>query len=120
MINALKELSLHYLANSFLNSIAIQQHPMKDLCYDSLWRLSDWNQIINLKASSTSKKAYNFSTYHYAALKSLHENDKSSLKEHLEQAYFCIIEDLRDISLGKIKENLFTNVHSIVTCNFFF
>ena len=112
MVHALKQSSLHYLANRLLCSTPIQVDLMDDLCYDSLWRLSDWNQITNLRSS---KKIANFDTYHYEALKCLHQNDNSSLTNCLEQAHFCIIKDLRHTSLGKliiyVKHILISNVH---------
>ncbi|XP_011494720.1 PREDICTED: serine-protein kinase ATM [Ceratosolen solmsi marchali] len=103
MINALKESSLHYLAKCLLSKTSGKPDFMDDLCYDSLWRLSDWNRITNLKTSRTSKNICDFSMYHYEALKCLHKNDNSSLKSCLEQAYFCIIKDLSNISLESCK-----------------
>jgi hypothetical protein len=103
MISALRESSLHYLVKRLLSTTLEKTDLMEDLCYDSLWRLSDWSQITNLRTCRTSKNVRDFSTYHYEALKCLHKNDNSSLKSCLEQAHFCIIKDLRNISLGKSK-----------------
>lgn len=103
MINALQESSLHYLAKRMLNISPMQVDTMEDLSYDSLWRLSDWSQITHLRSNS-SKKNYDFPTCHYEALKCLHENDNSSFKNYLEQAHFCVIKDLCNISLGKLKK----------------
>lgn len=101
MIIALKESSLHYLAKGLLSTLPMQVDTMEDLCYDSLWRLSDWSQITSVTSSQSAKKNTDFSTYHYEALKCLHENDNSSLENCLEQAHFCIVKDLCNISLGK-------------------
>ncbi|OXU25092.1 hypothetical protein TSAR_000011 [Trichomalopsis sarcophagae] len=100
MVTALRESSLHHLAKRLLlSSTSMQVDPMDDLCYDSLWRLSDWSQIMSFKASQSSSKENDFSKSHYEALKCLHENDNSSLQKNLEQAYFCVIKDLCNISL---------------------
>ncbi|KAJ8666945.1 hypothetical protein QAD02_008607 [Eretmocerus hayati] len=100
MINALKDSSLHFLAKRLLETtVSGQDDTMDDLCYDSLWRLSDWSQVTDLRMANTSKRVKDFATYHYEALKNMHENDKTSLKTSLKQAYLCITKDLSGISL---------------------
>lgn len=107
MVTALKESSLHHLAKRLLLcSTPMQVDPMDDLCYDSLWRLSDWSQIMSLKTSQSSSKENDFSKSHYEALQCLHENDNGSLQKSLEEAYFCVIKDLCNISLGKYTTKL--------------
>lgn len=102
MVTALRESSLHHLARRLLlSSTPMQVDPMDDLCYDSLWRLSDWSQIMNFKSSQLSNRENYFSKSHYESLQCLHENDNSYLQKKLEQAYFCVIKDLCNISLGK-------------------
>uniref|UniRef100_A0ABD2WPC0 Serine/threonine-protein kinase ATM n=1 Tax=Trichogramma kaykai TaxID=54128 RepID=A0ABD2WPC0_9HYME len=103
MISALKESSLHFLAKSLITSMSSKDDTTDEYCYDTLWRLADWDQVTNLSSSSKSKKKEDFPAYHYEALKHLHENSIVPFKHFLKEAHCRIIEDLRTISLESCK-----------------
>ncbi|XP_058790954.1 serine-protein kinase ATM [Phymastichus coffea] len=102
LITALKASSHYYLANRLLAMPSLTD-PMEDLRFDCYWRLSDWNQVINYDKPVSRRKAGHFSESHYYALQCLHENNKSSLDAFLEQAHFCVIKELNNISLESCK-----------------
>lgn len=69
--------------------------------YDALWRLGQWDELIERhhKVNWSNNLEQEFNKHHYIALKSISKREQENTSSAINNAYQCVQEILRDISV---------------------
>lgn len=120
LLDTLQHSGLQYLLSASVSGINNAEQDV-DINYqfECAWRLSDWNMPLSQLSINSQNSLVRFqnpvindySLHRYRTLKSFHEHDEGSFKTALERARDNAVKTLRNISLGKLRQNIYLHIY---------